>query len=248
MSIKGAMSINEPGVAIATVVAALLLSGCQGSDALTATPAATQRQPSAAAAQLPAAPSAPVRSSDPMGALTAAPELPESPADAGLARAAACGVERQPVKTGQDAAAGAIDVGQATATTVGALGALAAPVAPGSRVKGAETTLWTVHATLTAYKREADSDYHLALVDDQGSTMIAELVDPHCLGGDRWAAQITAVRAGFDRRFTVGSRYRTTSVPVTLSGIGFFDKAHGQRGMAPNAIELHPVLALTFDS
>ena len=238
------MSINERGVAIATVVAALLLSACQGDNTLTATPAATQRQPSAAAAQLTASPSA--RSIDPMGALTAAPELPESPADAGLARAAACGVERQPVKTGQDAAAGAINVGQATATTVAALGALAAPNRPGARVQGAETTLWTVHATLTAYKRETDSDYHLALVDDQGNTMIAELVDPHCLGGSRWSPQITAVRAAFDGRFTAGSRYRTTNVPVTLSGIGFFDKAHGQRGMAPNAIELHPVLSLAF--
>ena len=61
-------------------------------------------------------------------------------------------------------------------------------------------------------------------------------------------AAVTAARAAFDGRFTACSRYRTTNVPVTLSGIGFFDKAHGQRGMAPNAIELHPVLSLAFGS
>ena len=241
------MSIIERTSAAGILVVALLLSGCQNDSTLAVTASAAPAQPSATAVHRSAAP-APVRSPDPMTVLATAAELPESPADAGLASAAACGVERQSVKTGQDAAAGAIDVRQATATTVGALGALAAPSRPGTRVQGPETTLWTVHATLTAYKLEADSDDHLALVDDQGHTMIAELVDPHCLGGSRWAQQIAAARAVFDHRFTVGSRYRTTSVPVTVTGVGFFDKAHGQRGMAPNAIELHPVLSLAFGS
>jgi len=29
---------------------------------------------------------------------------------------------------------------------------------------------------------------------------------------------------------------------ATVTGVGFFDFWHGQRGVAPNAIELHPVL------
>jgi hypothetical protein len=29
---------------------------------------------------------------------------------------------------------------------------------------------------------------------------------------------------------------------ATVSGVGFFDFRHGQRGVAPNAIEVHPVL------
>lgn len=246
MSILERRTATATATLAATLATALLLSGCQATTTTTADPV----QPSAAAAHRPASAGSPDPSGspDPMTALTTAPQLPESPADAALASAAACGVERQSVKTGQDAAAGSIAVGRATATTVGALGALTAPVAPGTRVQGAETTLWTVHATLTAYKMEADSDDHLALVDDQGNTMIAELVDPHCLGGTRWAAQIAAARAVLNQRLTVGSRYRTTSLPVTLSGVGFFDKAHGQRGMAPNAIELHPVLSLTFGS
>jgi hypothetical protein len=36
------------------------------------------------------------------------------------------------------------------------------------------------------------------------------------------------------------------SVPVTVTGVGFFDYQHGQDGVAPNAIELHPVLSVTF--
>jgi hypothetical protein len=31
-----------------------------------------------------------------------------------------------------------------------------------------------------------------------------------------------------------------------VQGIGFFDFAHGQDGVAPNAIELHPVLSIVF--
>jgi hypothetical protein len=35
---------------------------------------------------------------------------------------------------------------------------------------------------------------------------------------------------------------------VTVIGVGFFDRLHGQTGVAPNGIELHPILSLTFTS
>jgi hypothetical protein len=33
---------------------------------------------------------------------------------------------------------------------------------------------------------------------------------------------------------------------VTVTGVGFFDRIHGQTGVAPNGIELHPVLDIQF--
>jgi hypothetical protein len=33
---------------------------------------------------------------------------------------------------------------------------------------------------------------------------------------------------------------------VTVRGIGYFDPPHGQAGAAPNGIELHPVVAISF--
>lgn len=33
---------------------------------------------------------------------------------------------------------------------------------------------------------------------------------------------------------------------VRLTGVGFFDRVHGQSGVAPNGIELHPVLDIKF--
>ena len=32
---------------------------------------------------------------------------------------------------------------------------------------------------------------------------------------------------------------------ATIRGVGFFDFLHGQTGVAPNGIELHPVLRFT---
>jgi hypothetical protein len=36
------------------------------------------------------------------------------------------------------------------------------------------------------------------------------------------------------------------SAKVRVTGVGFFDKIHGQTGAAPNGIELHPVLGIEF--
>jgi hypothetical protein len=44
----------------------------------------------------------------------------------------------------------------------------------------------------------------------------------------------------------VGAAFQQVSVPVTLTGIGYFDFNHGQAGVAPNAIELHPVIDIAF--
>jgi hypothetical protein len=37
-----------------------------------------------------------------------------------------------------------------------------------------------------------------------------------------------------------------TPTAVRLTGVGFFDRAHGQTGAAPNVIELHPVLKVEW--
>jgi len=40
--------------------------------------------------------------------------------------------------------------------------------------------------------------------------------------------------------------FKSTSIPIRISGLGFFDDVHGQRGVAPNGVELHPVIAAAF--
>jgi len=178
---------------------------------------------------------------------------------------------RWDVKTGTDAAAKQIKTAP-TPTTIAQLRSAKAPAnwPPTSRVKGVETTLWELpktKATLVGYKHEQDGDYHLVLSDPHGATMIAEIPDPTAVAaGSTFVGQITAARQAFDDRFgvqiraldTINERAAATqpdssapmivqvSVPVTVTGIGFFDFIHGQAGVAPNGVELHPVVSILF--
>ncbi|MDP9102184.1 MAG: hypothetical protein M3N21_08585 [Actinomycetota bacterium] len=156
----------------------------------------------------------------------------------------ACGIERWDVKTGQDPAARQVNL-TAQATTVAALAALPAPPGPTGRI-GQEYQTYTVHGTLIAYKTETDSDYHLVFADAQARTVIAEIPAPACVGSSPFAAAITAARAALDAHLKPGGSYQTAAVPVTVTGVAFFDRVHGQRGVAGNGIELHPVLRIAF--
>lgn len=134
-------------------------------------------------------------------------------------------------------------------TTIAHLDSLIAPqVLPqDARATTTETEIFRVHATLVAFKQEPDSDYHLILHDAAGRSLIAEIPDPPCAKGSALLGGIETARSEFDARFTPSPDHFTdVSVPVTVTGVGFFDFEHGQDGVAPNAIELHPVLAITF--
>jgi hypothetical protein len=62
-----------------------------------------------------------------------------------------------------------------------------------------------------------------------------------------FAAQIANARATFDSQLTAGPSFQTANIPVQVTGVGFFDFAHGQHGAAPNVIELHPILDIVFN-
>jgi hypothetical protein len=124
--------------------------------------------------------------------------------------------------------------------------------------------VWQLTATLQTFRRESDGDYHLVIADDQKNTMIAEIPNP----GDittpsHFAEQIASARTAFDDHFQIvestggptapaapglseAPQFQQAEVPVTLTGLGFFDFKHGQLGVAPNAIELHPVINIVF--
>src|ERR1041384_6220257 len=163
---------------------------------------------------------------------------------------AQCGVERWSVKTGTDADVGLINMSASTATTIQSLRALTAPATlpSNNRVAPTETTIFTLSATLTQYKLESDSDYHLVLSDASGNTMIAEIPSPNCVGaGSPFGPGIQNARSQFDARFTATTSFKTANVPVAVKGVGFFDFLHGQTGVAPNGIELHAILDIVFN-
>jgi len=175
--------------------------------------------------------------------------------------------ERWAVKTAADADAQALTGQAPTPATIAQLRALAVPpqLPPDGRSEGAEKTVWQLTATLQAYRREADGDYHLVIADDSGSTMIAEIPNPGDITSPSYfAGQIANARTAFDNHFQItedvsaasapaamepggGPQFEQMSVPVTVTGIGYFDFNHGQMGVAPNAIELHPVINIVFN-
>ncbi len=168
-----------------------------------------------------------------------------------LAVTGSCGVERWAVKTGTDADVGLINLQSSTATTIASLGALTVPgtLPANNRVQPTETTVFRLSATLVEFKLEADSDYHLVLSDGSGHTMIGEIPDPACVGaGSPLLSSIQKARSEFDAKYSPTGSFQTVNVPVTLTGVGFFDFLHGQTGVAPNGIELHAALDIQFGS
>ncbi len=162
-----------------------------------------------------------------------------------------CGVERWSVKTGTDADAGLINLQSIMQTTIASLISLPAPTTlpANNRIQPTETTVFQLHATLTEYKLESDSDYHLILSDSIGNTMISEIPSPACVGSSSVLLfGIQNARSEFDARYTPTDSFQTANIPVIVTGVGFFDFLHGQTGVAPNGIELHAVLDIQFDT
>ena len=162
---------------------------------------------------------------------------------------AQCGVERWSIKTGTDSQAPSISLSTYTSSTIYNFYQSTRPssVPSNSRVAPRETNQYRLSGTLTKYKREDDSDYHLVIVDSSGRTLVIEIPSPNCVGaGSPFGSRISNARHQFDARFTATTSFKTTSTPVTVKGIGFWDFLHGQTGMAPNGIEVHPVLDITF--
>src|SRR2546425_2349441 len=162
--------------------------------------------------------------------------------------AATCGVERWSVKTGTDPDAGLVNTSVVTPTSVAALDSLPKPVSlpANNRIQPTETTVFSITATLTVFKLEADSDYHLVL-SDGSNTMIVEIPSPACVGSaSPFLSAITSTRSNFDTTYTATTSFKTANAPVTVTGVGFFDFLPGQTGVAPNGIELHPLLDISF--
>ena len=161
---------------------------------------------------------------------------------------AQCGVERWSIKTGTDSGAFSINLSSYVSSTIYNFHQSTRPstIPSNSRVAPRETTQYQLGGTLIKYVKESDKDYHLVIKDGAGRTMIIEIPDPNCVSGSAFGTGISRARGQFDARFTATTTMKSTTTPVTIKGIGFWDYLHGQTGVAPNGIEVHPVLNITF--
>jgi hypothetical protein len=152
------------------------------------------------------------------------------------------------VKTLSDSMAGQVNF-VPHATSVRALRRLRPPTSlPNTaRVRPVETTTYRVHARLVESKFEEDSDFHLVIADPRtGGTMIVEFPAFYCTLTTKRVLRLRmqAARLAFIRACGLppSSDFKRLRGTATITGVGFFDYQHGQTGVAPNAIELHPVL------
>jgi hypothetical protein len=187
------------------------------------------------------------------------------------------GTERWNVKVANDADAKAIDPNAASAEIADLNKVSPGPLDQGGRMD-VEKKEFTVKGYLAFFKHEADGDYHVVLTDQTGQftsgktqpsghSMVVELPDPGCFAGKSGTGSTTSqlgqaiaeARTEFEdkTRGIVGGAIAPKSIPVTVTGVAFFDFDHGQTGRStphPGAdgqqkvIELHPVTAISFDN
>lgn len=185
------------------------------------------------------------------------------------------GVERWPVKVASDPQANLIDKANPVAISLHNLVALPRPTIPNDNTTRAaqERTVYVVKGRLVRFKlesgRSGDSDFHLVVTDDtlqftpggsgsspSGHSFVAEIVDPNCVPGrngtpgtqSRFQGELASVHTAFLQQFPnrAGGWNDGAGIPVTITGVGFFDRPHGQTGRSPNGIEIHPILSITF--
>ncbi len=113
----------------------------------------------------------------------------------------------------------------------------------------------TVRANLVGWKIEADHDYHLVISDinNPSKTMIIEPPDPTCAmacasGFQTYYQNVRTKLTNCFGQVPSGFTNFPAGVVVDVTGIPFFDALHGQTGVAPNGIEIHPVLNINFVS
>jgi hypothetical protein len=165
-------------------------------------------------------------------------------------RQVGCGIERWSVKTLADPAGRLLSL-QPRAATVRGLRSKQAPAYLSlRRIQGVEHTTYRVQASLVEMKLEDDSDIHLVIADPRsgGQTMIAEFPAATCTGHATLKARTKMRRARSAFVAACGSPTRSFKKlrgTATITGVAFFDQIHGQTGVAPNGIELHPVVGFS---
>ena len=166
---------------------------------------------------------------------------------------AACALTRSEVKALRDLDAARVAFDAVIPTTITALNDLPSHCGPaGNRRRSAEEfRVYEVVGRMTRVRRERDRDVHIVLADVEHprDRLVIELGDPDTRSGRRspYRARLAAAQRMFEdlqRQFGVRSVRELEGRSVRVTGVGFFDVTHFQRGRSRSCIELHPVLAI----
>ena len=126
------------------------------------------------------------------------------------------------------------------------------PVGMLTKRDATETTVYSLDCYILGFKSQKDTDIHVIIKDTKtNETMVAEIVDntsPIIKHTSRHK-ELKKIRKWFlkhignpKQSFTM---FKTPKL-VTITGVGFWDVEHGQKGMAANGREIHPILSMKF--
>ncbi|MEA2786709.1 MAG: hypothetical protein QOF71_2813 [Candidatus Eremiobacteraeota bacterium] len=225
----------------------------------TATPTATPTPagtPTPAPTATPVPTATPKPTATPTGAPTPIP-LPTGGGASGCG--SSCGVERWHVKTMSDPFASQVNR-NVQLVTVDTLIHAAVPSGLSQSSDNVRFSPWELQAvrvrgTIVGWKTESDNDYHIVISDmlNPNETMIIEPPSSACSGACQsgYGSLYQSARNAFVA--CLGSPPSSFTAPgktvvADITGVPMFDLLHGQTGVAPNGIEIHPVLSVAFVS
>ena len=165
-----------------------------------------------------------------------------------------CGTERWAVKTCIDADTVNINFNLIVPSSVAYQRQVPAVTLPSDNVTrlASEDTVYSLDCTLWKTKIEADSDYHVVIntIGNQTETMDAEICNPGCpsIANTSRYTMLTTLFNWYRNWVGRPTSYATINVPVHITGVGFYDFAHGSTGAAPQTTprEIHPVLTMSI--
>lgn len=163
-----------------------------------------------------------------------------------------CGIERWKIKTLSDADTAEIDFSNIKGSSVHEQVNLLRPFGKINARQPSEEEVYQIECFIIGFVKEKDHDIHIKVKDvNTDETMVIELVNPDCFDAKNSSHyhQFQEVYESFINNMGAPhSTFKLLDTPtlISITGVGFWDFLHGQKGMAKNGREIHPVLSMIF--
>jgi hypothetical protein len=175
-----------------------------------------------------------------------------SPLTAAMKPLSHCGEERWAVKTLSDKKSPKITFAPVHPVSISDLNQLTPHCNPGKtlgRLFPEEFRVYRITGVVFYVDHEDDRDYHIAVREDddeESPTVVVEVVEPKCNGAETSEFSERVEKAAEAFHLISPTMQTLVGKRITVEGVGFFDRAHDQIGLAESCIELHPVLSIAL--
>jgi hypothetical protein len=171
-----------------------------------------------------------------------------------FAKAQDCGDKRWDVKTLSDVDTNNINFSNPVRSSVHIQTHLLRPPGILTSRTSSEDTVYSITCYIIAYKKKLDDkDIHIIIRDIKTKeTMVAEISSADCSSVKKTSRfqQIKSLDEWFEKNIGIPKEnftYLWKAKLVTITGVGIFDTVHGQKGMAKNGREIHPILTIKIE-